>query len=272
METFDAGKLFISVTGLSNLAHDHTQWKGLAILAENYQSIKDKIDFVCSALERLGLDFSLDSARQLSTIIHNEATVRTNEPLPDGDWMVFPPLAAGRYRHFSMELVNRLKDELSKKMVMIVPSNRVGYFDGSRDPFPTVVRDSFPSAEYDMNESCKCFALDRFTATVFHLMRIMEVGLNTLGKSLNLIMASNWGSAINDIEKEIKSRSAKTHGQQWKTDEPFCSEAATHFRFVKNAWRNHTMHGKDQYNEEQAKTILDSVSGFMRHLAQRLKE
>ena len=103
-------------------------------------------------------------------------------------------------------------------------------------------------------------------------MRIMEVGLNTLGGALGLPVASNWGRAIEDIEREIKSRSVRTHGQQWKTDESFYSEAATHFRMVKNAWRNHTMHGKQQYDEERTKDILGSVSGFMCHLAQRLHE
>lgn len=273
METFDAGKLFIFVTGLSNLAHNHTEWKGLAILAENYQSIKNNIDFVCSELERMDLKFSLDSARQLHTIIHNEATARTTEPLPTGDWMVFPPLAAGRYRHASTELVNRFRVELSTKMVMILPSNKVGYFDGSEDTFPTAVRDSFSSAEYDMDEAGKCFALSRYTASVFHAMRVLEVGLHTLGADLGLSVAPNWGSAIKNIENEIKSPNIKIRFPNWKTDdEPFYSEAATHFRMVKNAWRNHTMHGNDHYDAERARDILSSVSSFMRHLAKRLKE
>lgn len=272
METFDAGKLFVAVTGLANLAHDHTGWSGIAIPVENYQSIKDKIDFICAELDRADLAISLVSARQLHKIIHNEVTVRTTEQLPPGEWTIFPPLAAGRYQNFSKELASVIKTELSSKMVMILSSNKVGYFDGSKDTFPLAVLDNFPSAKYDMDEACKCFALGRYTASVFHQMRVMEAGLNALGTDLSLSIAPNWGRAIQDIENEIKSRSVRTHGQQWKTDEPFYSEAATHFRMVKNAWRNHTMHGKNQYDEERAGDILRSVSSFMRHLAQRLKE
>ena len=122
-----------------------------------------------------------------------------------------------------------------------------------------------------MGEAGKCFALARYTACVFHLMRILEAGLNALGDSLGLTVATNWNRAITDIETEIGARSYATH-PGWRTDEPFYSEAATHFRMVKNAWRNHTMHIKERYDEERARSVLNSVSDFMRHLAGRLHE
>ena len=64
-----------------------------------------------------------------------------------------------------------------------------------------------------------------------------------------------------------------THGQEWKDkDEPFFAEAATHFRFIKNGWRNHAMHGRDKYTDEEAEGIYESVRSLMSHLSERLSE
>ena len=83
----------------------------------------------------------------------------------------------------------------------------------------------------------------------------------------------NWKNILDRIQKEIGSRDKATHGEKWKNeDEPFFSGAASHFLLIKNAWRNHAMHGRDKYTEEQAEEIYGSVRSFMRHLSERLSE
>ena len=82
-----------------------------------------------------------------------------------------------------------------------------------------------------------------------------------------------WNTSLNDIDNKIRSRTKKSLGEKWNdVDEQFFAEAATHYRFVKNAWRNRAMHGRDKYTEEEAKDIYDSVRSFMRHLSERLSE
>ena len=105
-------------------------------------------------------------------------------------------------------------------------------------------------------------------------MRALEVALESLANALGLSLANqNWNTILNDIENEIRSRTKATHGSTWKDkDEPFFAEAATHFRFIKNGWRNHTMHRKDKYTDEEAEAIYESVRSFMRHLSERLSE
>lgn len=61
----------------------------------------------------------------------------------------------------------------------------------------------------------------------------------------------------------------RTHGAD---EEQWFAEAATHFRTIKNAWRNYAMHGRDAYDEPRAKAIFESVKAFMQHLATRLSE
>lgn len=168
-------------------------------------------------------------------------------------------------------LLNTIVDDLRGKLFMMVPCSKMDYFNGSKKEFPPTVRDNFLSANQDMDEAGRCFALGQNTACVFHLMRIMEVGLNAMGNALNLDVAKNWHTALNEIEKEIKFWNLNPSAG-WKIIEPFYADAATHFRMVKDARRNYTMHIKAHYDERKAQDIFNNVSAFMRHLAERLHE
>ena len=141
-------------------------------------------------------------------------------------------------------------------------------------PFGESVDEAFPSARYDISEAGHCLALRRPTACIVHLMRALEVGLSYLAVALDMSLTSeNWNTILNLIEKEIRSRTKESHGEKWKTeDEPFFTESATHFRLVKNAWRNHAAHARDKYTDQEAEEIYGSVRSFMRHLSKRLSE
>ena len=155
---------------------------------------------------------------------------------------------------------------------LTLPIGLADLFEEPTKAFGTAAVDAFPSIQFDVEEGGKCLALGRYTASVFHCMRIMEVGLEALSGALELEIAPNWNNALNLIEKEIRSRSVATHGANWKDDEAFYSEGAAHFRVVKNAWRNHTMHRRETFDEERARGILQSTADFMRHLATRLTD
>jgi hypothetical protein len=150
------------------------------------------------------------------------------------------------------ELRERIEHELEGRAIYVV-SSRVELLEGSEPPFGIGVDNKFPSAHYDIEEAGKCLALRRPTASVMHLMRALEVGLACMAQALSLILTTeNWNTILNDIVSEIRSRTKATHGQQWKdVDEPFFTEAATHFRLVKNAWRNHAAHAKVKYTDEE---------------------
>lgn len=178
------------------------------------------------------------------------------------DWL------KNRIIHFSTVV----GDELRSKTFFTLSPIAVETFGKPEMRFGESVLNAFPSVEYDVREAGRCFALDRHTAVVFHCMRVMEVGLEATAAELGLDIASNWNNALNQIEKEIRNRSIASNGPSWKNDEVFFSEAVTHFRVVKNAWRNHTMHKREVFDEERARSILQSTADFMRHLATRLSE
>ena len=183
------------------------------------------------------------------------------------------PAAAGQViKQYSEDLRERIADELEGKTFLHV-SDRAGMLSDPL-PFGGAVDKAFPSAQYDILEAGRCLVLKRSTACVVHLMRLLEVGLSSLATALDVNHTDeNWKNILDRIQKEIGSRDKATHGEKWKNeDEPFFSGAASHFLLIKNAWRNHAMHGRDKYTEEQAEEIYGSVRSFMRHLSERLSE
>jgi hypothetical protein len=166
------------------------------------------------------------------------------------------------------ELQSRLTDDLSTQLVFIVPYAKKKFFEEIQ--FPTQCVDAFPSAVEDMVETGKCFALSRYTASVMHCSRIVEVGLKCLAEEVGVKLRPDWGRQITDINSELEKR-YKTAGSR-TPDELFFSESASQIGHVKNAWRNPTMHVDRRYNEEVAMDIFNAVKALMRHLATRLKE
>ena len=168
------------------------------------------------------------------------------------------------------ELQNRISDELESHFFIYVPSDKIEYFEEkyvSED-----LAETFGEAAYDFREAGKCFALARHTACVFHLMRVLEVGLNGLAARLQVSSDHrNWQNIIGDIEKKIKEI-GPSWGLRWKEKEQLYSGAAVEFRYFKNAWRNHVAHVRERYDEESALNIFTHVRAFMQHLATKLKE
>lgn len=176
-----------------------------------------------------------------------------------------------------------ISSEMSSRTFLLLEPARVSLaFEPDR--FGSVVASAFPSAGWDIEEAARCLAFDRSTASVFHLMKVMEWGLHALAADLDIPkIEENWNNAIEQIEKAIRSlgdnkpskQSDLGHLEERRANLSFYSDAATHFRYVKDAWRNHTTHVrrvKVVYTEEKAQQIFDSVKGFMQSLATRLKE
>lgn len=83
----------------------------------------------------------------------------------------------------------------------------------SEEPqFGPAVAHSFPSAEFDIQEAAKCLAFDRATASVMHLMRVMELGLRVLAKHYGVEADASWNKTLNQIEAKIREIGTRSHG------------------------------------------------------------
>lgn len=171
-----------------------------------------------------------------------------------------------------MVLSNNIEKELSLKLFLILPHDKARVFDDCG--FGDAVSVAFPSVQYDAQEAARCYALGRNTASVFHLMRILEIGLAVLGKRFSISADhTNWETVINQIEKAIGVMDKDPNRPaDWKDEREFYSQCASHFRVVKNAWRNYTAHARGKYDEQEALDMLGNVRGFMQKIATRLHE
>jgi hypothetical protein len=163
------------------------------------------------------------------------------------------------------ELQNRMVDDLESRFFLAVPFGRVSYYEQKESLFGPEVTAKFSARiSEDISEAGKCFALNRHTATVFHLMRVMEAALQEFGNKLGVTLVANkaWQNILDEANKAIKAMDhrlplTKTY-----------AELASYLYTVKVAWRNEVMHPKETYTEEEAGDIFRNVKTFMVNLAQ----
>lgn len=146
---------------------------------------------------------------------------------------------------------------------LALSSDEREYFDPATPLLGSEVEAKFPNMSEDIAEAGKCLALERPTAAVFHLMRIMELAVRKLGDELgiSLVEEKNWQNILDEVNKAIK---ALDHKQKRTKD---LAAAASHLYAVKVAWRNEVMHPKQTYTPEQATAIFDGVRVFVADLA-----
>jgi hypothetical protein len=175
----------------------------------------------------------------------------------------------GQLSSYIEELQGRVSEELQARMVFCLSSEMTKYYDQKQPLFGQEVDDAYPSSRFDITESGKCLAFARPTACVMHLMRALEPPLQAMAKEFSVSAArDNWHEVLRLIEKAVLDVHPKADADR----KEFFSGACAQFRFFKDAWRNHAMHARVKYTEEEADIIFRSVKAFMRQLADRLRE
>ena len=190
-------------------------------------------------------------------------------------WRLSRNLTYGELCGLIGELKRRISDEMEGQLFFFVPPAYAEYY-GSVFPFGDEVEAAFPSTGYDIREAHTCYALERPTACVFHLMRVLEVSLVSFGKVFGLCLDhTNWEPAIEQIEKKIREMHKDDHWRvmpDWKDQLEFYAQTISYLGITKEAWRNYTAHARGKFTQEEAKLMLMNVKLFMERISQRLKE
>jgi len=128
---------------------------------------------------------------------------------------------------------------------------------------------AFPEATRDMGAAMRCSALNEWTACVFHLMRVLELGLRTMATRFAVpFEVDSWHKVIKGIEDgigELRNKQGLTVKD--RAEITYYSDAASQFRHFKDAWRNHVSHSREHYDGRDAAKVLAHVVEFMQHLA-----
>ena len=173
------------------------------------------------------------------------------------------------------ELKNRILDEMKGELFLHIPRAEAEFYEPV-DAFGPGVSSAFPSIWCDVREAYTCYALDHPTASVFHLMRVLEVALVALGKVFGFSFShTNWGPAIDQLESKIRGMGqdpAWKYHTDWKNEQEFYSQAVSFLGVTKDAWRNYTAHARGKFDQKNAKVMLMNVKLFMERISQRVSE
>jgi hypothetical protein len=168
-------------------------------------------------------------------------------------------------------LESAVRIEIKGRWLLAVLPDRVGYYRHGPSPFGEQVAKTFPddATSYNIREACKCWALERHTACVFHSMIVVQKGLEWLAGQLHVPnVADQWGPIIERCEEKVKDLGKTLPPGQAKSERlQLYGELLADTRHFKEAWRNYVAHGRESYEAEAASKVLDHVESFMRRIA-----
>jgi hypothetical protein len=164
-----------------------------------------------------------------------------------------------------------IQDALKRRWFLWVPPDRLDYYY-NENLFGPEVRDKFPDGVVDIVESGNCYALGRSTACVFHLMRVIPYGMQSVAKKLKVkyprpIICLDWGGIIQPIDKAVRLLGQLARTKKRIEDQKYYSEIVSHLYYCKDAWRNHVSHAREPYDMPQAQSVMEHVRWVMRLLA-----
>lgn len=174
-------------------------------------------------------------------------------------------------------VASRLEDELSLRLFFEVDSRQAEQFKAPLMHWEQII-ERFPALRQNIEESSKCFALERYGAAVFHILLVAEYGVIALAKLIKVEGDKPGWGALERLQKILKvsykdrSDFEKQHSQLLEDTVPLAF-------VVKDSWRHKLTHVDNQlvwvdtdFSPQVAEEIVAAARGFMRKLAQDLPE
>ncbi|MGJ0426883.1 hypothetical protein [Methylocystis sp.] len=263
MINFDAGAILYAHSGIRSLIEIVTDPNGNGVQGGLCQQDKDNT---------LGYVIELEeSLRNLNVPITkmavDELVKKLNDPSSN--------LTFISARDGLIDISVTFRRELSRLKSFCVKQDKESFYDIELDSFAPGISSKFPQAGYEIDEAGKCLALGRATASVFHLMRMMEIAIRSVSKCLGIPdpikdCDRNWGKMLEKIKSshDLKSK----HGWSCAADKELFSGIYVSLDAVRVAWRNATMHVESKYTDDEAEHIFVAVRGLMRKIVARIDE
>lgn len=267
MKHIDLSELITSVSNIAMFAEklsgaipdDHTETISISLydLHNHFSIYTRSLVYLINTLKQLELPATKNAAARCITEVNR---------LRDNNGTINKSIA-NTIVNYSQQIKVSLSDELEKYHAYIVDSHGFELINNGIEQFGFEVVNAIPKIKKDVIDAARCYAYELWTALVMHMMRVLEVGVTMLADHLNASRGTSWGNAIHNIELALnKERTAKGDKElkQW------ASETATYLNFVKDAFRNPTMHAEIDFTKDKAISIYDNTRFFMRQLTIRL--
>jgi hypothetical protein len=260
--------------------------KDSPLTAEENLTLQIRLTGLRANLENMGLVGFKRTAERLE---HIAQLLHPNEQISlDGSWQQFAELShpneqvsLDRIWQQMEEVRLALKADLRDQRFLSLPSADIKYYQ-QEQRFGLEVFTNFPSTRHDVEEAANCYATGRYTACVFHCMRVVEKGLHTLVRELNdkhnagitfrdKVEYENWGAIITEIQLALENpkRIKRLNPLPTKEEMTFYSKVAIESEYIKNAWRDDVAHSRSEYDQPGALSVMDHVEAFMKYLAKQ---
>jgi len=254
MKDFDA-RIFMDTIQLINRirgeVHYNNEWQrpDPVVSKQSKQDYTKLFMAFKQECEKLGLLTSIDTSQKIIRLLTSKE------------------LGLSEIDVLGQELMGRLCVELKSRIFFSIELENMKFLL-EKHQFGNEVNEAFPTTNIDIEEAGKCLALDRYTACVFHLMRVMEVGIKSIGNYIKIPELSD----IKNKSWESILRICNTYLKESKSKDQFLIETVAMLHSVKDAWRNPTMHAENIYIKERAMDVWNAVRSFMQQLSTKLHE
>ena len=212
------------------------------------QEWQRKVKWLHQELTRLGLTQSVDIVGLLLNHFEGQAVVNRD-----------------RQKELINQSINAVIVELQNQVLLQVPAPGRIEYDRPETFLGKKIVDDFPELIKDASEAGNCFALKRYTACVFHLMRIMERLVQDFATKLGAVLTYKGDPIIieyaewNQIENAIKPIIENMKKGKRKSR---CNAALETFSAIRLGVRNEIMHPRGIYDEEDARRLMANMKSF----------
>lgn len=209
---------------------------------------------ICKQMKLPATEIALTALRRLSetTDIHYEDFVSQTRAVHEALW-----------------------GELNGQRMYCYPSEKADALSKVGQEWSTVFA-AIPAVEADIRSGIDCWAMGHNVASIFHIMRAMEVGVQKFAKRLgvNIVQRNlgkhvrelTWDQILNEMTAPLKALAQGTLSQKRRAEK--LKAAQSYLYGVKDAWRNPIMHPRPEgYSDQQTMDIVNQVRAFLTELA-----
>ena len=182
-------------------------------------------------------------------------------------------------------------DNLNKATFVFVRPD-LGQYVEHEQLFGPEIAAKFASARADIKAAGNCLAVGCHTAAVFHLMRVTELGLRAFCGHLGFdevvdkydrtgqsqheyrpVEYATWEKILGQLQGKVEAKITSFSDRKDKqVAQEFYVPIVQEIWALKEAWRNHVMHVRREYIEEDALAAMAHVKRLMTRLVERVEE
>lgn len=184
-------------------------------------------------------------------------------------------MSCGEMRDNLRELRRRCEDDFKSAFFLHLSPKQAELYQNPEKDWESVAS-RFYKIKYNIEESGKCFAMERYGAAVFHILQVAEYGVIKIGELMNVLGDKPGWSCLKKLQDLIsipypqRTPLAQKHSK-------FLQDVIPLAVVVKDSWRHKLDHVDNQivwvdtdFSPEVADEVIKATRGFMRKLAAEL--